>query len=182
MNNIYNDIYEKQSNASRQRRIPFYIELAKYINETDNVIDLGCGNGMLAHLSKWNKYTGVDFSEVAIKQAKKICPNAQFVCSQIDRDYIEKLYKQDKLYDITVMTEFLEHMENDLDIIDSIIQNMRVLISVPNNEPLINGLPRGFPTHQRAYTIDSIRARYKNINFSNIYVYNNWIISIGIKR
>lgn len=176
MKEYYNNLYSKQSNAARLRLIPFYQKIAEYINPEARIIDLGCGNGMLAKLSKWKTYTGFDFSEVAIAKAKTICPQAEFICSDIN-NYIRIVN-----YDTVIMTEFLEHIENDIKIISVIKQGAKVIISVPNNEPLFNGKPKSYPTHQRNYTIEILKDRYNNIEFSETFIFEHWIMAIGIKK
>ena len=170
----YDTVYSHQSNASRKRRIPFYQKLASFISPGDHVIDIGCGNGMLPSLSQWNTYSGVDFSGVAIEQARKICPKASFVCG----DALKFLMRQDD-YTVVVMTEFLEHVDNDIEILDMIIPEVKVIISVPNEERMVNGKPIGYPTHKRRYTTTSIVERYDMVHFDEVFVFEHWIIAIG---
>jgi len=175
METDYNNIYLKQSNKSRLRRIPFYKELASHINQNDMVLDLGCGNGMLPIFSKFKKYKGIDFSEIAIEQAKRFCKTAKFICGDVIT-FIKK-----EKYTLVVLTEFLEHVDNDIEIITLIKKGSNVLISVPFDEPIINDRPKGYPTHKRSYTIQSFKSRYKDIKFEKIYIFNTWIIALGIK-
>lgn len=174
-NKIYDLIYEKQSNANRLRRIPFYKRLASHIKENDVVLDLGCGNGMLPIFAMFKKYKGIDFSEVAIEQAKRFCKTAEFICGDVT-PFIKK-----EKYSLVVLTEFLEHIDNDIEIIGLIKKGSNVLISVPFDEPVIDGKPKGYPTHKRSYTVKSFKNRYKDIKFENIYVFQTWIIALGIK-
>jgi SAM-dependent methyltransferase len=177
MNNLYDEIYAKQSNAFRKRRISFYKKLASYISPTDRVVDIGCGNGLLALYSNYSFYIGVDFSHVAIEQAKKIVPQAVFICEDI-----KVFFKRNIDGTVYVMTEVLEHLENDIDTLSNIKKGGKVIISVPNNEPTIRGKPRSYPTHQRSYTIDNIKERYSIINFNELFIFENWIIGIGNKK
>ena len=59
--------------------------LRKHIPERSSVLDIGCGCGLPATklLSEYFDVTGVDFSEVQINRARKLIPNAHFVCSDI---------------------------------------------------------------------------------------------------
>jgi len=177
MKEIYNKIYSKQSNAWRLRRMPFYKKLASFIYSEDNVIDIGCGNGLLPLISKWKTYLGIDYSNVAIEQAKKICPKAIFVC-----DDVFSYIKKNVYYNVAVLTEFLEHIENDIDIINEIKKGAKIIISVPNNETTINGKPTGCRLHLRSYTIETLAQRYNIIEFKEIFVFLNWIIAVGIKK
>lgn len=173
----YDAIYGSQSNSWRKRRTPFYEKLASFILPTDNVLDIGCGNGLLALQSKWNSYIGIDFSNVAISQAKNFCPKATFICEDVS----VFLNYNSVNYDTIVMTEFLEHIEDDISIISKIKNGSKIIISVPNNEKIINGKPKGYPIHKRAYTLESFSNRYESIKFSTVFVFMDWIIGVGIK-
>ena len=54
---------------------------------TKSVLDLGCGNGAMASITKKispkTKYNGVDHQERLIKQAKKKFPYANFQCENL---------------------------------------------------------------------------------------------------
>ncbi len=68
--------YEKISHDFSQTRKIFWEELSflkDYINDGDNILDLGCGNGRFLELigDKKIKYSGIDSSESFIKQAKE---------------------------------------------------------------------------------------------------------------
>ena len=55
------------------------VNLGKYINQNDKVLDLGCGNGRLFELvSKKGEYYGVDISARLVEIAKERYPQAQF--------------------------------------------------------------------------------------------------------
>lgn len=176
MKEQYNKLYSKQSNAWRKRRMPFYRKLASYILPTDNVLDLGCGNGILAATSIWDKYFGIDYSEVAIQQAKRFCPKADFYCG----DVLE--YIRITNYNTVILTEFLEHIEEDTKILWKIKVGAKVILSVPDNEPLINGMPTNCRLHKRSYTIDNIKNRYHMIDFTELFIFEKWIIGVGIKK
>jgi len=177
MKEQYDKLYSKQSNAWRKRRLPFYRKLASFIMPEDKVLDLGCGNGILASLSTWNKYLGIDYSQVAIDQARKFCPKAEFICADIF-EYIRVTN-----YNTVVITEVLEHIIEDTKIAWKLRSGSKVIISVPNNESVdVNGKPINCRFHVRKYTTESIAKRFCMIDFTEIFVFENWIIAIGIKR
>jgi 2-polyprenyl-3-methyl-5-hydroxy-6-metoxy-1,4-benzoquinol methylase len=177
MKEQYDKLYSRQSNAWRKRRLPFYRKLASFILPTDNVLDLGCGNGILASLSNWNKYLGIDYSQVAIEQARRFCPKAEFICADIF-EYIRVTN-----YSTVVITEVLEHIIEDIKIIWKLRSGSKVIISVPNDEPVDdNGKPINCRFHVRNYTTESIAKRFSMIDFTEIFVFETWIIAVGIKR
>lgn len=174
---IYNDVYSRQSEAWRKRRSSFYHNLSSFIVPSDEVFDIGCGNGILASISTWKSYTGIDFSNVAIEQAINRCSRAKFIC-----DDVIKILNEDQIhYNTVVMTEFLEHVEDDLFILSKIKNDVKIIISVPHNEETINGKPVGYPIHKRAYTLETFINRYNIIKFKTTYVFDHWIIGVGVK-
>jgi len=94
-------------------------------------LDVGCGSGQLASLLKdkgIERYCGIDFSAKRIVQAKQACPEFDFVQADAFGTDLFETYG----YDALVTTEFLEHVEGDLDIIFKIRSGARFLGTVPN--------------------------------------------------
>ncbi len=99
-----------------------------------SVLDIGCGVGQVAHmlfdlgLPKEN-YIGFDFSQEAINQAKAR------VLEWSDRFYVDNVYTTN-LYkkNIThvLIFEVLEHINDDLFVLNSIPQGTQIFGSVPN--------------------------------------------------
>ena len=95
------------------------------------LFDIGCGPGQFAaflHDRGLAKYVGMDFSAECIHLAHAACPSFEFVCANA---YTSELFSTLD-YDVVVATEFLEHVEGDLAIIDRIKLGTRVYASVPN--------------------------------------------------
>lgn len=97
----------------------------------DGILDIGCGPGQFASLARdrgVKRYWGLDFSEKRIEQARKVCPEFPF--------FMEDAFLTDKFntldYQVVVMTEVLEHVENDIGLLQRIKPGSRVLGSVPN--------------------------------------------------
>lgn len=118
------------------------------------ILDIGCGPGQFACLVQdrgMQQYYGLDFSEQRIKQARTVCPGYSF--------HVEDAFETDKFtsvpYDAVVMTEVLEHVENDLELIERITPGRRLIASVPN-----------FPSagHVRFFdSIDEVYERYSRV-------------------
>jgi len=117
-----------------------------------SVLDVGCGSGQLAALLKdkcIERYCGIDFSAKRIVQAKQACPEFDFVQADAFRTNLFETYA----YDALLATEFLEHVEGDLDIILKIRAGARFLGTVPN-------FP--FESHVRHFRdANQVSARYK---------------------
>jgi 2-polyprenyl-3-methyl-5-hydroxy-6-metoxy-1,4-benzoquinol methylase len=117
------------------------------------LVDVGCGPGQLASFLRdrgLRKYVGVDFSSEGIRMARSACSSFQFVCADV---FTSDLFN-DLEYDVVVATEFLEHVEGDLVILDRIRPGTRVYGSVPN-------FPG--PSHVRHFnSIEDVRTRYSS--------------------
>jgi SAM-dependent methyltransferase len=95
------------------------------------LFDIGCGPGQLALFLQdrgLQKYVGLDFSATAIRMARLVCPSYEFV--REDAAASDLFNTLD--YDVVVSTEFLEHVEADLEIIDRIRPGTRMYGSLPN--------------------------------------------------
>ena len=70
--------------ATRKKLSPEVISLIPALPQKAQVLDLGCGNGvLLSALPKTVNYTGVDFSAVLIKEATGSNPEVKFVLADI---------------------------------------------------------------------------------------------------
>ena len=95
------------------------------------IFDLGCGPGQLGaflHDRGLKRYIGLDFSETCIRMAKAACPSFHFVCGDA---FSSDLFKSLD-YDVVISTEFLEHVERDLELLDRIRPGTLFYGSVPN--------------------------------------------------
>jgi 2-polyprenyl-3-methyl-5-hydroxy-6-metoxy-1,4-benzoquinol methylase len=117
------------------------------------ILDIGCGPGQLACFLRdkgLRRYVGLDFSQECIRMARRTCSSFEFVRdSALSSDVFEKLD-----YDVVLTTEFLEHVEEDLAIIDRIRPGTRVYATVPN-----------FPyeSHVRYFrSVEEVAARYSS--------------------
>jgi 2-polyprenyl-3-methyl-5-hydroxy-6-metoxy-1,4-benzoquinol methylase len=94
------------------------------------IIDFGCGEGdFLYCLENINSKTGIDYSEIAINNAKKKYNNINFI---IGNHNILNSFKVD------VITSFgtLEHTENPLEVFNLFLEGLnpggKIIISCPN--------------------------------------------------
>lgn len=95
------------------------------------VLDIGCGPGQLACLIRDRgiaEYQGFDFSPKRVEQAQRVCPEFRFT---VDDAFTTDLFTAFP-YDSVVCTEFLEHVERDLEVLARISSGARVLATVPN--------------------------------------------------
>lgn len=118
------------------------------------VIDIGCGPGQFAALLADNgigEYLGLDLSPAMVKQAQRACPAAQFLVADIHAsDALET-----QVYDCAVMLEFLEHVEEDLSVLERVRPGTLFLGTVPNYPA------RSHVRHFR--NADEVRERYGKV-------------------
>lgn len=95
------------------------------------LFDIGCGPGQFGSFLRdrgLRKYVGLDFSRECIRMARLASPSLEFECADaFTSDLFNTLD-----YDVVVSTEFLEHVERDLVILDRIRPGTRVYGTVPN--------------------------------------------------
>ena len=119
-----------------------YVLIADRLPTSANILDLGCGQGFLANcLRDWgfNDYIGIDFCPEALKMAREITPEFTFLNHDLNEPGWELLS-----YDTVVSTEFVEHVEGDLEILAKIRPGTRVILSTTN--VLCKGHVRAFAT------------------------------------
>lgn len=148
------------------------------------ILDCGCGVGYGAHYlaaSGAKEVTGIDFSEIAVKIAKKRFQSQNIHFMQMDAT---KLKFEDASFDIAVSFEVIEHLQNP----DAYLSEMcRVLKkgsiyigSTPNKKvqdllypPSPNGKP-GWKWHVTEYTNleykDILTKYFKNVKLWNVAV------------
>lgn len=127
---------------------PWYPVWKKIISRLEErgsskVLDIGCGPGQFAHCLLDHltsvDYVGIDFSKAAIDLAKELGLPAEFIISDaVTYDY-SKLE-----YDAVVITEFLEHIHNDVFVLEQLLPGTLILATLPNmnSEGHVRFLPK----------------------------------------
>lgn len=96
-------LYNKHGNAIVIRE---FVERVAEEKGTVSILDVGCGNGALALVFEKAgidfTYTGIDISDVAVEQGKKVFPRGTFIAQDIN----EKP-KVSGTYDIVLFSEIL---------------------------------------------------------------------------
>jgi 2-polyprenyl-3-methyl-5-hydroxy-6-metoxy-1,4-benzoquinol methylase len=106
-------------------------------NNIKLVIDIGCGPGHLAQVIQDLdiKYIGIDFSKVAIEQAISRVNKDNFTfinTNAIGFNYNELINGYNNEDILITSFEFLEHVNKDLEVIQSLLPNIKCCFSVPN--------------------------------------------------
>jgi SAM-dependent methyltransferase len=95
------------------------------------VLDVGCGSGQLAcllHDKGLPEYVGIDFSPWRIAHAQASCPAFTFIEADV---FKTSVFDTDE-YDAAVALEVLEHIEQDVLLIERLRSGVLFLGSVPN--------------------------------------------------
>lgn len=136
-----------------------------------NVIDIGCGSGQFAALlfdKKISNYIGVDLSDEAIRLARENCLGYRFISENV---FESNLLKQQE-YDCFVTLECLEHLEQDIELLEMVEPGTLCFFTVPN-----------FPyiSHVRFFDDEeSVAVRYREF-FQDFSVDTFWENSSGKK-
>lgn len=143
---------------------------AKFINKTDVVLDLGCGNGQnsVKSAKSARKVIGVENDQKSLElankyvRAKKIS-NVQF----INKDLEKKLNFNHNSFDKILMLAILEHLRNRSQILEEVTRILKpqgkLFLSVPNSQTSWKKL-------QRSVGIDSFVDPDHKIEFSEYQI------------
>ncbi len=114
LNRQFYQTFARQFSATRQRLQPGVVQILRLVKTTDDLLDLGCGNGELArHLSRnghQGSYTGVDFSPILLEQAAIGLPdNFHFIQADISTAGWD-IFLAGKRYAIILAFAVLHHL------------------------------------------------------------------------
>lgn len=127
--NTYRAHYTKSFYYPSWKRALSYFYL---LDRKTEILEIGCGVGQFANMlfdAGFSRYTGLDFSSEAIKLAKETNPafSERFLVGDAFQTPL-----LDGAYDIVIMFEILEHLNEDLKLVSRIQPGRKVLLSVPN--------------------------------------------------
>lgn len=133
----YDSVYSKPNrNYDNLRRSPYLSMWARIVKalrgkESARIVDLGCGVGHLGLLLRehgFKNYTGFDFSGVAVKRARGLLGKKAVGVEDIRSDVFHS--KISGKYDVLITTETLEHLDDDIGLLEK-IDPVLVFFSVP---------------------------------------------------
>lgn len=139
------------------------LESIKILKKDSKIIEIGCGSGLFANMLFDNGYTnylGIDFSLQAINLAKKA--NAvyeeHFICDNAF-EFLNTYSEMDN--SVFIIFEVLEHINNDIDLLELIPANSKIIFSVPNFKSF---------NHLRTFNdLDEIEKRYTMLKINSYY-------------
>jgi len=95
------------------------------------VLEIGCGTGQLAAYlfdQGIDSYVGIDFSPKAVKYARQNAPAGRFA---VDDARVSSVYGEES-HDVLICTEVLEHIAEDLAVVEQFRPRTRCIFSVPS--------------------------------------------------
>lgn len=110
MRNLQEDynLTAESFSATRDRMWPELKFMFDYSKKNEKVLDLGCGNGRFSKYLQETDYTGADFSEKMIEQAKKRFPDKKFIVADVLNLPFEDNYF-DKIYSVAMIHQIPSH-------------------------------------------------------------------------
>lgn len=119
------------------------------------ILDIGCGTGRGAEAIRragYKNYLGFDFSPSRVAEAARYVPNFRFLTLDVFSAEARDLFAA---HDVFVLTEVLEHIEREREVIAMIPARAVVLFSVPNFDST---------AHVRTFSsLDALEDRYGDI-------------------
>jgi len=125
----YDNIYAAGYDTLRYQ--PIYRGILEYLRqlESPRVLEIGCGVGDMGKMIVDNNipYRGFDFSAMAIKCSREICPEGNFWVG----DAYNRANYLPPDYNVAIAFEVLEHTD-DLRVIENIPAGVHLVASVPD--------------------------------------------------
>lgn len=158
--------------------LPMWKNVLSFLDKNNNILDIGCGPGQFGHFlsdNSINKYTGIDFSAVAIDRALTEYNNSTHYYHQVDINtnmYYGIIKSQN--FDVFICMEVLEHINNDIRILELLPAGKKIIFSVPTFDD---------PAHVRSFpNFHLVKARYsKYVDFSrHLFINNRWHLCVAI--
>ncbi len=165
---FYNDAYKETISYKTHYSESLYFHFWKPLMETiifkypktSKILEIGCGSGQFGHYlydCGYTKYLGIDFSEEAIKIAQTFSSQNYKTINYKDMNFDR--------YDLFILLEVIEHLEDDIYLIKKIPIGKTVIFSVPDF---------WYKSHVRVYDINKIKTRFsKYLNFREIIAHEH---------
>lgn len=112
-----------------------YMEAARWIPANHDVVDLGCGTGRfmeaLYRVEHYGQRVGLDWSRAALDEARRFAGHSTFDYCDLREWQPDPDRKGSTSY---VCLEVLEHLDDDLGLIERVPVGHQLVFSVPNYE------------------------------------------------
>ena len=174
---MFHDKKKTEQSFDESSLPPLWKMIKKNIEASEKIIELGCGTGQFAkylHTNGYNYCLGVDFSMRAIEIAKKTNISLNFICENAFH-----FLKISPPFDTIIITNVLEVVTYDIDLIAKIPIGKKIILSVPCFDS---------PTHLRYFeTPQQALSRYgQYFKSTNTETYKHgkqqWLLITSIKK
>lgn len=170
---IFRDKSWRRDNVLRMRR---RLTLPACLVTGDGVLDLGCGLGLLADVVRDREYLGVDFSEIAVRYARKHTRNsrARFLQADIRELTASELGR----WDTVVMLEVLEHLQDPSLVVSlaKVCARRRIVVTVPTDM-------EKEPAHVKGkWTCTELSALFGSLNACEKFKPDKSWVVLGVKE
>jgi 2-polyprenyl-3-methyl-5-hydroxy-6-metoxy-1,4-benzoquinol methylase len=136
-----------------------YHEAAKFINPSDSILEIGCGEGLFTDFIKYKGYTGLEFSDNAIAKA------TQKGLTVLKESLETHANKNVEKYDAVCYFQVLEHVKNPGSFIKESLQCLkhggRLIIAVPSEDSFIHDVVNFYlnmpPHHTSRWTDQTLK-------------------------
>ena len=112
-----------------------YLEASKYVKESDNVLEIGCGAGFFTNYIKAKSYTGIEYNDQAISIAQS--KNLNVVKQSIQAHALDNFEK----YDVVCFFQVLEHIDTPNEFIQDALKCLKkggkLIFAVPAEDSFI---------------------------------------------
>lgn len=179
---IYAHSEKYQADPEHSVYLPVWEKVVDILKQegAQRVLDIGCGPGQFAeyllHQIPGIKYQGVDYSQTAIEKAQLRCPTAQFYVKDLMHTDVFNEFEADAY----VVLEVLEHVVNDIELLEKIPKHVKIIMSVPNFDAL--GHVRFFLTGDDVYERYSGSIKFEHLTIIKIKKSSNLYLVNGVRR
>jgi SAM-dependent methyltransferase len=126
---FYHDFYH---NVNYQQDKQEYHYAKNFINDGDEVLDVGCGTGNFSTYIPQAKFTGLELTQASVDRAQQKGLNVKKLTIQ---EFNEQNQKE---YDVVTSYQVLEHVEDPSGFIEHCLKPLKkgglLVLSVPNND------------------------------------------------
>ena len=146
-----------------------FSKISPYLNKEKEVLEIGSYYGILGSIIKPNvkKYTGLELSKHAAEYSRNIFN------LNIANEHLDEFLNKENLFDVIIMCDVIEHLDNPFEIIKKIEKNLKpdgiFIFSTMNMDSLVPKIMRGkyfwiMPQHKFYFTNSTLRYFLKKIN------------------
>lgn len=137
--------------------------LKKVLPKGGTVLEVGCGNGFISReiIDRGAQLTAIDYSEEAIKNARKLNLEGKFIVADIYK------FKPQGKFDFIICAEVLEHMPDDEKALRLMFNWLKpggkLILTVPISK--FNERARKYGGHLRHYKASELTTRLRKLGF-----------------